>query len=379
MTARSTNGRARKIGDRVLIEERLLVEDPVPAANRRCAVAANVPGEADPRRELRPGRVEEQRIADRDLRIHDVAQVRHLPVAFVGRRNELVAEAGVHRQLVRDPDVILQPRPEEMLAVMPLEVGAGLGDLELLRDAGQEIGHAPEPQAAARAALGIAVVPEVLPVDTGLDRMASGHDQQLVGELVEVLREPLRVRPVCPDLGQSGDRQLAECLARHERQVIARIERIDVFARARSVEPDARLVDDGRGENLALLDREHVLGVEALVRPLCKIDRLVTLGVVEQVTCEQRAVLREHVIHAGHREVLVRLPVQHPAILGQAGRAAGGIADQVAVGDRVERNERLDRAPGTAIGARPGRMPRRALSSSTVATCVMPLCSRSPS
>src|SRR5258705_303103 len=35
-------------------------------------------------------------------------------------------------------------------------------------------------------------------------------------------------------------------------------------------------------------------------------------------------------------------------------------------------------AAGMVIGATPGRMPRRPLSSSTVATCGMPLCARSP-
>ena len=127
---------------------------------------------------------------------------------------------------------------------MALEIRPGLCDLELLRDAAQEIRHAPEAQAAAAPAVRDAVVAEVLPVDACLHRMTAADVEELIGELIQILAERLRVGAIRSDVGNARDVQLAEHLARHKRDVGARVERVDVLAWVRPVEPAAQLVDE---------------------------------------------------------------------------------------------------------------------------------------
>src|SRR4030095_10913851 len=109
---------------------------------------------------------------------------------------ELVTHASVDGQHARQLHVILQPRADQALSIMPFEIGSRLRNLELLRHSREKVRHAAEAEASTGAALGGAVVTEMLPVDAGLQRMTAFHDEQLIGELIQVLREPLRGRAV---------------------------------------------------------------------------------------------------------------------------------------------------------------------------------------
>src|SRR5262249_36097341 len=106
-------------------------------------------------------------------------------------------------------EVVLQVDPEQRLAVVALEVGARLRDLELLSGAGEEVDQVAEAQPPAAAAVGEAVVAEVLEVEAGLQRVAPADDVEVVAHLEQVLAEVLRVVAVGPDVGQAGDVDLA--------------------------------------------------------------------------------------------------------------------------------------------------------------------------
>src|SRR5205823_2907432 len=148
----------------------------------------------------------------------------------------------VDRDIPRQLDVVLQPGADQVLPVVALEIGAGLGDFELLRDAAQEIRDAAEAQTPAAAAVGHAVVAEVLPIDAGLHRLTAAYVEDLIGQLIQVLTELLRIGPIGADVSQAGDVQLATSLARHELEIVAAVHGINVLERMRAVEAAAQLV-----------------------------------------------------------------------------------------------------------------------------------------
>src|SRR5207244_3993222 len=245
----------------VEVKERLFVEDARASSDGGLPVARRIPREAESRRQILICRILEQRIAQRDRRIVDVAQIRDLSVALFRRGDEFPSQSHVEGKSPVNLKVVLNVRADQVLPVMPFEIRTWLGQLEVARLSGEEVLHAREAQAAAASAVGETIVAEVLEVHAALEMVSARTPIDVVGELVEILGKIAGVVAVGADLGHAGDLERAKRLSRNEGDVGMRIEGIDVLARIGAIDAEARFVENGRRRQVALLEGENLFFV----------------------------------------------------------------------------------------------------------------------
>ena len=129
----------------------------------------------------------EKRVADRDRRIVDAAQIGNLSVALPGSRDEFPTQAEVERQSRPELKIVLDISSDEILAIVPLEIRAGFRELEIPRRSGQKGLDGCKAQPSTASAVGESVISEVLEVDAALEMMPSRSPEDVVGELIEIL------------------------------------------------------------------------------------------------------------------------------------------------------------------------------------------------
>ena len=180
--------RRRRVGDgddQVLVAHGVEVE-PVAAAERRAPVPEHVPGEAQPGRDVLPGRVLVER-ADRHLGSEEVGHV-HVPVPLVaGQRGVLVAQPGVEGQPLGEADLVLHVEAEEGVRPRALEVPLGGEADEAERAAAQEALEVGEGVDAAAEGRVVLVGLVALDQDAGLERVPPAGVEEVAVEGEDVL------------------------------------------------------------------------------------------------------------------------------------------------------------------------------------------------
>ena len=128
--------RIRHGDDQVLVTVGVVVQ-PVSAAERRTAVAKNVPREPGAGREVVRRRVVEP--SQGWLGCHQIRQRRITSVNVLRHRRRLIPQAAVHREIRRDLEVVLQVGAEQRETPVTIELGVRGQTDEIRRHVAQEV------------------------------------------------------------------------------------------------------------------------------------------------------------------------------------------------------------------------------------------------
>ena|ERR1700736_3670670 len=125
--------------------------------------------------------------ADVQRRVGHMAKIRDLPIHFRGHRNELVAKAKIHGEISPQPDVVLRKESEQTLAIAADRIDpARQGEIELVRDASQEIFQPGELKQTAHLAGRELIELEPLAVETQADSVCAAGQENGVTPLPRV-------------------------------------------------------------------------------------------------------------------------------------------------------------------------------------------------
>src|SRR5215813_2809831 len=177
-------GRVQAPGKEVILGQDLVVENSESRSDRGLAMRERIPCKTDPRRKILQRGVGIPLPTYGHCRIRHVAQVRDLSVRLCRNGDKLITQTEIERQIRAHTNIVLNEKSEEALPIPAVRIDAAWqSEIELARDALQEIGEARKREQPAYLARSVLIELYSLPLKASFDAVRSTSPEHRIASM----------------------------------------------------------------------------------------------------------------------------------------------------------------------------------------------------